>query len=174
MNMKKKNEIAVSSLKSSQKIVEMLYFPLKNETAFAVYTGDSVSIVKSVEMFGEKYQPLSPQSDIVRKKVVLFPSSVEEYENDEILLSEVQSFIHRFLDITEIFEKIAAYYVLFTWIYDKFNEVPYLRAIGDYGSGKTRFLQVIGGICYKPIFAGGATTVSPIFRVSFGVQSPRL
>jgi hypothetical protein len=43
--------------------------------------------------------------------------------------------------------------------------VPYLRALGDYGSGKTRFLQVIGSICYKPIFAGGATTASPIFRM---------
>jgi hypothetical protein len=30
---------------------------------------------------------------------------------------------------------------------------------------KTRFLQVIGSLCDKPIFAGGATTVSPIFRM---------
>jgi hypothetical protein len=46
-----------------------------------------------------------------------------------------------------------------------FNEVPYLRALGDYGTGKTRFLQVIGHLCYKPTLAGGATTVSPIFRL---------
>jgi hypothetical protein len=50
-------------------------------------------------------------------------------------------------------------------MYDKFNEVPYLRAIGDFGSGKSRFLQTIGVLCYKPIFTGGATTPSPIFRI---------
>ena len=32
-------------------------------------------------------------------------------------------------------------------------------------ASKARFLQVIGSICYKPIFAGGATTTSPIFRI---------
>jgi len=50
-------------------------------------------------------------------------------------------------------------------MYDRFNEVPYLRAIGDFGSGKSRFLQAIGSLCYKPVFTGGATTPSPIFRI---------
>jgi hypothetical protein len=48
---------------------------------------------------------------------------------------------------------------------DRFNEVPYLRAIGDFGSGKSRFIQSIGILCYKPVFTGGATTPSPIFRI---------
>jgi hypothetical protein len=59
---------------------------------------------------------------------------------------------------------------LFTWLYDKFNEVPYLRAIGDFGSGKSRLLQTIGSLCYKPIFTGGATTPSPIFRIINEIQ----
>jgi hypothetical protein len=50
-------------------------------------------------------------------------------------------------------------------MYDRFNEVPYLRAIGDFGSGKSRFIQTIGVLCYKPVFTGGATTPSPIFRI---------
>jgi len=28
--------------------------------------------------------------------------------------------------------------VLFSWIYDDFNELPYLSVIGDPGSGKTQ------------------------------------
>ena len=55
--------------------------------------------------------------------------------------------------------------MLFTWIYDSFNEVPYLRVRGDYGSGKSRFLLTVGSLCYRPIFASGASTVSPIFRI---------
>jgi hypothetical protein len=43
--------------------------------------------------------------------------------------------------------------------------VPYLRAIGDFGSGKSRLLHTVGSLAYKPIFMAGATTVSPIFRI---------
>ena len=43
--------------------------------------------------------------------------------------------------------------------------LPYLRVIGDWGSGKTRFLQVVGSICFRPIFASGAITPAPIFRI---------
>lgn len=64
-----------------------------------------------------------------------------------------------------MFEKIATYYVLFSWVYDDFNELPYLRLRGDPGSGKTRFLLTIGSLCYKPIFASGASTISPLFRI---------
>jgi hypothetical protein len=62
-------------------------------------------------------------------------------------------------------ERMAAYYVVFTWVYDGFNELPYLRFRGDYGSGKTRALLTVGSLCYKPVFASGASTVSPIFRL---------
>jgi hypothetical protein len=55
--------------------------------------------------------------------------------------------------------------VLFTWVYDAFNELPYLQLRGDTGSGKTRFLLTVGSLCYKPIFASGASTVSPVFRI---------
>lgn len=55
--------------------------------------------------------------------------------------------------------------MLFTWLYDGFNELPYLRVKGSYGTGKTRFLQTVGSICYRPIFANGASTVSPIFHM---------
>jgi hypothetical protein len=69
------------------------------------------------------------------------------------------------VDVSPLYEKIASYYVLFTWVYDSFNELPYLRLRGDPGSGKTRFLLTVGSLCYKPIFASGASTVSPLFRI---------
>ena len=49
-------------------------------------------------------------------------------------------------------------------MYDAFNDLPYLRLRGDFGTGKTRSLLTIGSICYKPFFASGASTVSPIFH----------
>lgn len=83
----------------------------------------------------------------------------------ETLLREIQHFIHRYVDVSPLFEKIASYYVLLSWIYDSFSELPYLRLRGDPGSGKSRFLLTVGSLCYKPIFASGASTVSPLFRI---------
>ena len=81
------------------------------------------------------------------------------------LIAAIQAFVHRYVDLSPVFEEIAAHYVLLSWVYDAFNELPYLRLRGDYGTGKTRALMVIGSLCYKPFFASGASTVSPIFHV---------
>ena len=79
-------------------------------------------------------------------------------------------FIHRYVDVSPLFEEITSYYVLFTWVYDAFNELPYLRLRGDTGTGKTRFLLTAGSLCYKPIYASGASTVSPLFRILDSVR----
>jgi len=88
-----------------------------------------------------------------------------EYDSEAKLIEEIRAFIHRYVDVSLLFEQIASYYVLFTWVYDAFNELPYLRLRGDTGSGKTRCLLTVGSLCYKPIFASGASTVSPLFRI---------
>jgi hypothetical protein len=81
------------------------------------------------------------------------------------LVAAIQAFVHRYVDLSPGFEEIAAHYVLLTWIYDAFGELGYLRFRGDYGTGKTRALLTVGAVCYKPFFASGASTVSPIFHV---------
>jgi len=103
--------------------------------------------------------------DLIRRKVVHLPSAPEPYGGEQDLLLLVRDFVHRHVAVSEFYERLATYYVLFSWLYDRFNTLPYLRALGDYGTGKSRFLQTIGAICYRPVFASGATTVSPIFRI---------
>ncbi len=159
------NKIIKASLVNENQITETVYDPIKKKTDFAVYENGKVEYLNSVKIDGEDIYPLNGKSDLLSKGVVLLPSEATDYESEEILISEIKIFIHKYLDISPMFEEIASYYVPFSWIYDRFHELPYLRAIGDYGSGKTRFLQVIGSICYKPIFTGGATTTAPIFRI---------
>lgn len=129
---------------------------------------DSKNNIDTVDKIasGERvYFPLPPTHMFVDKSVVLFPSEVAPYLNEKELLSEIRAFIHKYVDISEEFEEISTYYVLLTWLYDKFYELPYLRARGDYGSGKSRYLKTVGSISYTPIFTAGATTASPIFRI---------
>jgi len=164
---KQEKPILKTSIINKDTLYEMVFDRSTNKTSFSKMdrNGNLENLLEEVELEGRKYRPLPPTYNLVEKGVILFPSLATPYENEEAILKEIQTFIHKYLDISEVFEQIATYYVLFTWMYDRFNEVPYLRAIGDFGSGKSRFIQAIGILCYKPVFTGGATTPSPIFRI---------
>jgi hypothetical protein len=92
-------------------------------------------------------------------------SEPTEYGDEAALVSRIRDFVHRYVDVSEDFETIATYYILFTWVYDAFHEVPYVRIRGGYGTGKTRFLLAVGSLCRFAIFASAASTVSPLFRL---------
>lgn len=125
----------------------------------------AIKFQNTVDIGGISYIPYPADMGLIDKRVVLFPERPEEYSTQKQLVADVQAFIHKYLDIDKFYEKLAAYYVLFSWIYDLFETLPYLRALGDYGTGKTRFIQTIGALCYRPMFVSGASTTSPIFRI---------
>lgn len=151
-------------------LVEMLYRPEENQTLFCLSKNGAIRYEASLLAGSQRPVPYSPGNNLLRNEVVLFPSKAAEYESEEQLTTEIHAFIHRYVDVSPLFEQIASYYVLFSWVYDAFNELPYLRLRGDAGSGKTRFLLIVGSLCYKPIFASGASTVSPLFRILDSVR----
>jgi len=106
-----------------------------------------------------------PTNDRLVGEVVHFASTAVPYDSQARLFSEIKSFIHRYLELPADFEEITSLYVLLTWVFEFAPSIPYLRVIGDWGTGKTRFLQVAGAVCFRPIFASGATTPAPIFRI---------
>lgn len=151
-------------------IIEMVYDPTLHRTALCVARDGSWTETGELEVEGQKLVPYSSKNNLLLNEVILFPSQPEEYGLEADLVTEIQAFVHRYVQVSPLFEKIAAHYVLFSWVHDGFNELPYLRARGDFGSGKTRFLLIVGALCYKPIFASGASTIAPLFRIldSFG------
>jgi hypothetical protein len=100
--------------------------------------------------------------------VVLFPSRPEEFGTDADLVGEIRSFLHRYVDLNPVFEQIAAYYVLCAWVYDRFNELPYLRVPGDAGSGKRRFLLTVGSL---PVLLQIPTETEQPFRLKPNTDS---
>lgn len=144
---------------------EMVYRPGDHRTLFCLWKDGEWHDEQSLLVKGRRLVPYSPNNNLLRHEVVLLPSEPEDYGSEDDLVAEIQQFIHRYVDISPLFEQIACYYVLLSWVYDSFSALPYLRLRGDPGSGKTRFLLTVGSICYKPIFASGASTVSPLFRM---------
>lgn len=114
---------------------------------------------------GERLTPYAATNNLLAARCVLLPSDVTPFSDKRVLLADLRAYIRRYVQLSPFFEEIAAHYVLLSWVYDAFSELPYLRFRGDFGSGKTRALITIGSICYKPIFASGASSVSSLFRM---------
>lgn len=156
----------LSSVLADGRMVELVYDAIEGSTRFAVWNGEDWKFETAVVMKShERLVPYSGSNSLIKNNIVLFPSEPVEFGSTEALVAELRSYIHRYVDVSESFERLAAYYTLLTWVGDRFNELPYLRLRGDYGTGKTRFLITLGSICYKPIFASGASSVSPLFHM---------
>lgn len=154
----------VSTTLSDGSLVELVYQPIEKQTLLAHYEHGTVKLRSQIEVDGESLVPISPGNNLLKHNAVLLPQRPESYDSTKALLEEIEAYIYRYVDLSSAFFRIASAYILLTWVYDAFNELPYLRLRGDYGSGKTRALLIIGSICYKPFFASGASTVSPIFH----------
>ena len=165
MNASRHATCRLSAVLKNGGILETLYDSDTGETRFALWRDGAWTIEQS-HTVNPVYRlvPYSPENNLIKNEIVRLPKIPEEYGSEDQLIADVKSFIHRYVDVSPLYEEIASYYVLFSWVYDGFNELPYLRVRGDYG-GKTRFLLTVGSLCYKAIFASGASTVSPIFRL---------
>ena len=162
---KKRIVPTASAILDDGTIVEMAFRPELRRTLFAIYSAGRWTLQDVVELEPDaKLVPFSANNNLIKNEVVLLPSEPQIYGSEAQLVAGIREFIHRYVDLDAVFENVATHYVLLTWLYDAFNELPYLRLRGDYGSGKTRALLTIGSLCYKGFFASGASTVSPIFH----------
>lgn len=160
------NTTIVSAWLDDGRIVETIYDRREGKTMLTSFDGKTVESSDQISDSHESvFHPVSGQNNLIKHRAVLFAEMPAPYESVTGLVSDIQEYINRYVDLSDHFRKIAAYYVLLSWVFDAFNELPYLRLRGDFGSGKTRALFVIGSICNKPFFASGASTVSPIFHV---------
>jgi hypothetical protein len=114
----------------------------------------------------ETGQIAPPDSTLVRRGVILLPSEIGESKTTDEMIKDIRGFFHKYVECPEFWEELIAYYVLMTWVYDRFTALPYFRALGEWSSGKTRAIQIAGQLCYKALMVSGATTLSPIFRLT--------
>lgn len=144
-------------------LYEQIYSDGKSAFVECDTNTNKIRIITHIMQDEDKIIP--QQGDEIRLGVIKLPSGVTEYGDTISLLREVEAHIYKYLDISAAFLKFAAYYILLSWVYDKFSTLPYLRSLGDTGTGKSRFLNVCGELCYKPTLASGCITPAPIYRM---------
>lgn len=122
--------------------------------------------VERLKIENRKFVPM-PSNNIIRKRVILLPSQMAELVNEEDLLFAIKVHNQKYFDFgaDETFEQLCMIYPFFTYLARQFRTVPYLRALGDYGTGKSRLLKTIGPICFQPIMTNAGSSASSLFRI---------
>jgi len=82
-------------------------------------------------------------------------------DDDETLHLFLKELIQSYVDLTDPRQyDIIASFVMATWLVDKFRAVPYLYAVGPYGSGKSTLQEVLNEVCYKAVKTSSITTAA--------------
>jgi hypothetical protein len=103
-------------------LAETVYRPDERRTGFCVWRDDQPRYEEKITDGNQTLVPYSAHNNLIRNDVVRLPSRAEAYESEASLIAEIRAFIHQFVDVSPLFEAIATYYVLLSWIYDSFNE----------------------------------------------------
>ncbi len=161
MKEKQKPTRIVSRILHDGTIVELVLSA--TGTTLCLYKGGAFSFANSVEERGERLVPMPASNNLIKHSAVLLPETPIDFGTESALIDDIRKYVRRYVDLSPEFSEVVCAYVILTWVYDAFNELCYLRFSGDYGSGKSRALYVIGSVCNKPFFASAASTISPVF-----------
>lgn len=127
----------------------------------------TLAVVNEIELKGARYVPMEPSALMGLTDTVIFPNGLNA-ERKPLGLVELHKrivdYAHKYFDAPAEWESVAGYYIILTWLYDCFPNIGYLRMLGPYGVGKSRFVDTYGYIAYRAIRAAGSSSVSPVFR----------
>lgn len=144
-------------------IVELAYAPDKG-LHFLMHKSSDGGIAEGKNL-ESGHVPLAWVEPFARVGDIRLPSMAEDYGSVDVLAEQIRAFIRRYFDCDPIFESVAVLYILHTWLYERFQAVPYLRFLGDPETGKTRGTETIGALCYHPLIFAGAQTAAPLYRL---------
>ena len=169
--------VEAASHRDESVIVELAWNVQAGAPDFVVYdrkTG-SVSRQDSVETtVGRLVLPeftrhiVTPGGDV--EGAVLVPTEPDfgrgDEIDDEVLRQDVRAFVNRYVELPNGMDFVAVEYALFSWVFDSFDELPYLsfRTV-DCGRGKSRALETVGAVCYRPLIVGGGSSSAAILRM---------
>jgi hypothetical protein len=119
---------------------------------------------KEVTINGERYRAQEP-TQLMQMGGIMFAPDVGPLKTTKELIVTIELFLRKwYLLDNKYLYKLVSYYILFTWVFDSFRALPYLRAMGDAGAGKSEFVKRVGMLCYRLMVSSGASTSSSLFR----------
>lgn len=119
---------------------------------------------ESIDIEGKRYLPYPP-THTMSTSGIIFSSAVGEKRSIRELTGYIELFLNRiYIMPSPKMSRLIGYWILGTWLYDCFETVIYLRAMGGAGAGKSEFINRVGLLCYRTMSASGAASTSSLFR----------
>ena len=109
------------------------------------------------------YYPVEDYDGIKYRQFFL-PQEPAGYGRDEILEKEIYEFLDYWCDYPKEFKILDVAYIKLTWIADLLSVVPYRRALGEWGTGKSRWAECILALSQCGFKQGATATAPGIFR----------
>lgn len=161
------------SLKSGKPYVE--YIHGNSAGRYVVKEGEYLGYYSSVK-YGEEDVSIKPEYlKLIDAGVVSCPRDIDGQTSLEYIYETIRDWLKTVVVFgTETELTTAASYVVMTWFSWRYDSMPYLRFIGDYGTGKTTALRALSAICYRSLNLSGAISAPALFRVVSAVQGTLL
>lgn len=105
-------------------------------------TGEYETVDSVTDADGTSYIPIDDEL-FTKTGGVQLADSLDEYGTEAELITGIEDYLSKYLDLKPLFLKLTALYILFTYMFDAVLELSYLNATGDAGSGKSRFGQTV-------------------------------
>lgn len=144
-------------------LVDYLWNPQTGKALFA-YRDPEGRIGKAahLDIKGIRYYPRMNDANITGG-VVMFASDLGPEKSTRELIAWNDLYMRRsFLVDNPLDYKLAAYYAQFTWLYDCFDELSYLRAQGESDSGKSAIILRIGYVSYRLFKTSGVGSAASL------------
>jgi len=118
---------------------------------------------EKIEIGGQVYFPQS--GPFVTTGAILLPP-LPNFLNgeDSNLFDDLCCFVHSYWLGSANWIRVTVLYILMSWVIHCLEEVPYERLIGDLGTGKSRFCDVVQAIAYRAIRGASNITAGVLPR----------
>lgn len=99
--------------------------------------------------------------------LVYLPTEADAFGRDDFRIrADLERFISRYVELPGQSVYLAVEYVMLSWVFDAFDELPYIGfRTADCGRGKSRALETVGALCYRPLICGGGSSAAATLRM---------
>jgi hypothetical protein len=141
-------------VESDGKVIFGVFYPGKN----------FIELRDCIEKDGQSYTPSS--SSLIRGGALIIPPHSDFSKGeDPALFDDICEFVRKYWVGAANWTRTVVLYAMLTWVVHALNEVAYLRIVGDLGTAKSRFCDVLQVLCYRAVRAAGNITSGVLPRI---------
>lgn len=143
--------------------IDFIVFDIKNEDVSretSLKTSSGIITIPSI------CQGICTPGGRVRGAIYLPDTWDPSGRDEDALRADVRAFIDRYVELPGDAALLVVEFVLLSWVFDRFDEVPYLAfRTADAGRGKSRAIETVGALCRRAMFVGGGSSAAATLRL---------